>query len=494
MSCVGDHCGTGGGNIPKPGDPNNNGVLSATPAFGGIDINWTFPTTNPFAVAYTTIYRALSADFNTAILLAPQVGGGFYYDPVEPGIEYFYWITFVSINGTVGEVIGPVSAVARSSIEKTIEELTGKIDNGVLAQSLKAEIARISENALEIIKETQDRVDSQWELALQILGQQEITDETVTKVFQETTERKEADSAMVTSINLLYAQAGGNAAAIIEEATVRASADEALSTRVTSVLAKADANSAAIITENTARATADAALSTRIDTVSASTGSNASAIQTEITARTTADTALGQRIDTVNTKADGAVAAVATETTARIAADAVLSQQITTTETTLNGNIAQVQTNMQSQITTVDGKVTSIGALYTAKVNVNGLIGGFGIYNDGTEVEAGFDVDRFWIGRTGANKRKPFIIQGSEVFIDQAVINQLTFDKLRAADGSVIVQNGKMQVQYLDADNIVARKINVTGTNNQGASTSIVGGLIQVYFPSGALCLRLGVW
>lgn len=590
MSCVGDTCGTGGGNIPKPGDPNNNGVLSATPAFGGIDINWTFPTTNPFAVAYTVIYRALSNDFNTAILLAPQVGGGFYYDPVDPGIEYFYWITFVSINGTVGDLIGPVSAVARSSIEKTIEELAGKIDAGVLAQSLKTEIARIPAIDEKIFQEVQDRIDTQWNLAEQILQQQEISDETITRVVDETTQRQTADSAVVTSINQLYAQAGGNAAAISQEAivrankdealaalitnlsvqngstlaalreeervratddealsqriltlaatsgsntaavraeeTARATADEALSTRIISVLAKTDANQAAVLSEQSARTTADTALGSRIDTVSAATGENKVAIQTEITARTdkdtalglridtvqtktndnaaaitseitartNADTALGSRIDIVNTKAGENTAAVMTEQTARIAKDDALALQITQTETSLNGNLAQAQTQLQTKIDTVNGKVTSIGALYTAKVTVNGLIGGFGVYNDGTEVEAGFDVDRFWIGRTGANKRKPFIIQGGEVFIDQAVINQLTFDKLRAADGSVIVENGKLKVQYLDADNIVARKINVSASNGQGATTTIVGGLTQVFYPGGALCLRLGVW
>lgn len=494
MTCTTDYCGTGGNNIPKPGDPSNNGVLSATPAYGGIDINWTFPTTNPFAVAYTTIYRARTSDFNTAILLAPQVGGGFYYDKVDPGVEYFYWITFVSINGTVGEVIGPVSAVAMSSIDKTIQDLTGKIDNGVLAQSLKAEIARISENAVAIIDEAKERVDSQWELALQILGQQEITDETVTKVFQETKERKEADTAMVTSINLLYAQAGGNAAAILEEATVRANADEALGQRITSVLAKVDENSAAIVTEQTARADADGALGRSIETVSAATAKNAAAVQTESEARANADGALGRRIDTVSATAEGAVAATRDETVARIEADKVLAQRITTTETTLGKDIAQVQTNMEAKIDTVDGKVVKIGALYTAKVNVNGLIGGFGIYNDGTEVEAGFDVDRFWIGRTGANKKKPFIIQDDKVYIDQAVIYSLTFTKLRAEDGSVIVENGKLKAQYIDADNITARKIDITSINNQGAKTTIVGGLTQVFYPNGNLCLRLGVW
>lgn len=385
MSCVGDTCGTGGGNIPKPGDPNNNGVLSATPAFGGIDINWTFPTTNPFAVAYTVIYRALSNDFNTAILLAPQVGGGFYYDPVDPGIEYFYWITFVSINGTVGEVIGPVSAVARSAIEKIIEELTGKIDSGVLAGDLKTEIARIGDINSDLLKEARDRALADAGLSAGVGQVQDIADLAITAVVTETNERKAADAAMVESINLLYAQASGATAAIQEEARVRAEKDLAL------------------------------------------------------------------------------------------------AQQITTVQSTLDGEIAQVQTTMETKITAVDGKVTSIGALYTAKVNVNGLIGGFGVYNDGTTVEAGFDVDTFWVGRTSANKRKPFIIVGQETFIDEAVINKLTFSKLRAEDGSVIVENGKLKAAYIDADNITARKIDVSSGVAGQPRMTMVNNVQKIY-------------
>lgn len=385
MSCVGDTCGTGGGNIPKPGDPNNNGVLSATPAFGGIDINWTFPTTNPFAVAYTTIYRSLSNDFNAAILLAPQVGGGFYYDPVDPGIEYFYWITFVSINGTVGEVIGPVSAVARSAIEKIIEELTGKIDSGVLAGGLKTEIARIGDINSDLLKEARDRALADAGLSAGVGQVQDIADLAITAVVTETNERKAADAAMVESINLLYAQASGATAAIQEEARVRAEKDLAL------------------------------------------------------------------------------------------------AQQITTVQSTLDGEIAQVQTTMETKITAVDGKVTSIGALYTAKVNVNGLIGGFGVYNDGTTVEAGFDVDTFWVGRTSANKRKPFIIVGQETFIDEAVINKLTFSKLRAEDGSVIVENGKLKAAYIDADNITARKIDVSSGVAGQPRMTMVNNVQKIY-------------
>ena len=58
-SCTTGTCGVGGWGGPLPGDPDNNSVLTATPAFGGIDVSWSYPGTNPQAVAHTVLYRGV---------------------------------------------------------------------------------------------------------------------------------------------------------------------------------------------------------------------------------------------------------------------------------------------------------------------------------------------------------------------------------------------------------------------------------------------------
>ena len=297
-TCTATSCGTGGWGGPLPGDPDNNSVLTATPAFGGIDVTWTYPATNPFAVAHTKLYRGVLADFNAAILVA-NVGGNTYYDKSSSAqsIQYYYWIQFVSINGTTGELIGPASAVAMPTIDRVIQDLTGKIDAGSLSQALKTDVDKIT------------------------LNYQTLLDE---------------------------------------------------------------------ITNRTADSTAFSAL---LVNVQADVSSAIAYINNEITARQAGDSALVSSVNTL---------AVLTET-----------------------NLAAVEVTMQASINEVDQKA---GALYTAKVTVNGLVGGFGIYNDGTTIEAGFDVDTFWVGKTGANKKKPFIVSGGQVYINQAVIANATID------------------------------------------------------------------
>ncbi|TXH09435.1 MAG: hypothetical protein E6R03_16820 [Hyphomicrobiaceae bacterium] len=307
MSCSTDTCGVGGWGGPKPGDPDNNSILTATPAFGGIDVAWTLPTTNPHAVAFTTLYRGILSDFNSAIQIA-QVAGDQYYDKSQTPqlIQYYYWIRFTSINGTVGELIGPASAVARPTIDVVLEQLAGRIDAGALSQALKADIDR-----------------SQLNFA---------------------------------------------------------------------------------------------------------------ALQEEIANRTAANAAYGTALEQVQAGMEQVIGLINQEIAIRQEGESALASQVNTVALVSQNNLAAVQTTLQTNITSVGNTVSQIGALYTAKVTVNGLIGGFGIYNDGTEVQAGFDVDTFWIGRTSADKVKPFIIENGVVYMSSAVIKDGTIGIAKIAD------------------------------------------------------------
>lgn len=420
LNALGEYvCGTGDWNGPAPGDPDMTHLLiKATPAFGGIDVEWTFPNINPNAVAYTIIYRSLLPDPDSAVTLK-FAQGNFYYDPIpDTTTRYYYWIRVVSIYGTQGDLIGPASATSKPLIEDMIERLTGQIDAGVLAQSLKREIDRIELNAL----------------------------------------------------------------GITEEMLLRAQNDDALGIRISEV--------------------------------SAFTGDTRAILQEEVLARTSADEAFVSTVNTLYTTLNGNIAAVQTQVTAQATQISALAQQVTSLEAQVGDDLAQVMQQMQVKIDTVDGKVTSIGALWTAQVSVNDLIGGFGVYNDGRTVEAGFDVDRFWIGRTSANKRKPFIIDSGIVYIDEAAINKLVFSKLRDESGSFIVENGKIKAEYLQVGTLVVNNAQsdnfVTGVsgwafrpdgtveiNGVGVGTGrmrITNTLIVIYDGNGVIRVRIGLW
>lgn len=348
-TCSGDTCGTGGWAGPLPGDPDNNVVLTATTAWGGIELSWTMPGINPQAVAYVEIYRGINADFNQALLVA-RAGGDNYFDKRNTSQLYYYWIKLVSKNtGFAGDPIGPASAMAQPLVSQIIEELTGQIDDSALALALKEKIDSITTLGADLSNETAARAAALQALQELLEATQGDLDTYKTLVANEVAQRQAADGALVDQVNLVAVAGSNNAAAILNEQTARVSADSALATDMTQLEAR------------------------------------------------------------------------------------------------VNDDIAQVQLDVQAAVDDVGVAKT----LYTVRLNSNGLAGGFGVWNDGTTVAAGFDVDSFWIGKTGPDKVKPFIVQDGVVYMNNAMISQLTADKIdtkgltiKDASGNVILGAG----------------------------------------------------
>ena len=450
MSCSDKCCGTGldGINNPKPGDPDNNVSLSANTVYGGISVSWSFPTTNPQAVAHTILYRGVNNDFTKAVELV-RVGGSIYFDALNPTTDttYYYWIRFLTVNGTLLDKVGPVSATAKVRGPQTLESLTGLIDSSVLAQELKSSIAGITLQGQALLKEIEDRLAANTELSALLALVQSGQQDSMTYVQQEITQRTTADSAIVESINLMAAAVEQNAAAILTETQVRVDKDTAMASQITTLFSQSSGY--------------------------------ASAIQSEASTRANADSALATTITTLTTRVGNAESTISDEARTRSSDDAALSSRITTAESSLFGNVATGQVALQTQITSQNGKITSIGSLYTAKVQVNGLIGGFGVYNDGTLVDAGFDVDRFWIGRTGPDKVKPFIIDSGIVYIDKARIRNADIDTLKIAGNAVTVP---------------ASVSGYGGASGVNTGSNVYIGQVSIYMPQYGSAVLIANW
>jgi len=597
------YCGTSGGLGPLPSDPDSNLILTVKPAFGGIDVLWTWPEINGHAVAYTIIYRSTNADFATAVA-HHRSSSDFYYDRVNPeqNIEYFYWVRWISINGTEGELIGPASAVARPTVEQTIEMLTGQITAGVLAQSLKEELQRIDGLNSDLGSEIAARLAQYDAIQADLAQFQNDVTGLATIIANDVQRLEDADTAQINQINVLGAKTDSTEAMIIQESKTRADADSALAQTIETLQASSankfyqdtppdpavvtlqeddiwvdttepadgaepqyplyqwdgaqwvlqDPNTlaglhAAIEAEKMARVTRDGALAQRTDTLEASVGrksrtyfqanppalpenigdlwidtddknrlyrwdgsswvdaSASTGIQvfrqsTAPLAENVGDLWFDDDDDDRGYRWDGSIwqplnlmtgnqvsAAIEEYDTARVGFCMINDSPDATKEnrdacvaaggTWLNMYaIAEVvkgvhitdgqngTASIQQRMVTYKDDLDALNAEYTVKVQTDSatgekIVGGFGIATDtGTgTVEAGFDVDRFWVGKLG-NKKYPFIIEGQEVFIDEAVINELTFSKLRDESGSVVVNNGKLSADHIDVDNLVAQQ------------------------------------
>ena len=389
-------CGIGDWNGPKPGDPSNNATLSAVGAFGGIDVTWTFPTTNPAAVAHTLLFRATSEFFENSVQRA-VVAGDNYYDKSEPGnsanYTYWYWIQIVSVNGTIGEVIGPVSAVAKATVAQTIEMLTGQITEGLLATTLKSDISKITTLNFDLEAEIANRISGQGAINEALNAAIDTANDAITLIGNETTSRITADAATISSLDVMAVGFNKSLAGIVTEIELKTGPKSALAIKV--------------------------------ETLQASVGADKAAVQTTLNALVNQDTAFASKIDKV--------------------------------ETTLNGSTVAGEVGLISQIDKVTGTVNGIwSARISTTIDGKKLIGGFGLTNNGETVEAGFDVDTFWVGKQKPTTDKlPFIIRNGETFINDAVIEKLTINKLRSTDNSFAFENGKLKANLFEVQKIV---------------------------------------
>lgn len=390
-------CGTGTWTGPLPGDPDNNVLLHTTEAFGAIRVGWTFPTTNPHAVANILLYRASVLDYALATRIAVATGDS--YLDLHPDIitdtVFYYWIKVVSVNGTVGSLIGPAMGTARPKINTIITELSGKIDSSALSTALRTEITSVGTLASQASLDVATLTDINTLLSNVIDGVQGEVDVAKTLIQDEAIERTNQNSALAYTIDSISAGFNSSFASIVDEDYVFVDGTKSLAGRLNSLALEIGDIEVGV----------DVVTSGRIDALEGITEST-----------------------------------------------------------------------------------------YVVKLTADGLVGGFGIHNDSDTVEAGFDVDTFWVGKSSGNPQwinntvyavnavieykqviwrakvshtstlekiplstgvdnawwenigttvvKPFIISGGEVYIDQAVIKEVTVDKLRTALGGVIIEDG----------------------------------------------------
>ena len=466
-------CGTGGWRGPKPGDPDMNLVLRAVGVAGGIQITVSEPHLNAHAVAHIRLYRSSSSNYLTATHIV-NFSGTSYYDKMENSspVTYYYWIEVVSINGTIGEVIGPASATSIDYIDEILDSLKGNIDTSYLDSLLTSQIGRIEDLDTNISQEIQDRLLANQVLQNALNQVQTDIGQVATYMNQETIERVDGHNVLLSMINAIAAGVNGNAVAITNEQTIRINEFESVAEDITALFTNFGDAMSAIQSEALTRSTEDNAMTQRIDAAVSAIGDNASAIQTEsntrvnaINAATNLITTLESKVDqnysglqsslsTVSTTANTAAnnitqltskvnqntANIQTESQTRVNAINSLASNISTVQSTLNQNISQVQQGLNTQIGRIDGHNTAINSItaeYFIKLNVNGLVGGFGLYNTGSSIQAGFSVNEFWVGSTQQNKRKPFKVVDNQTFIDNAVIRDGEITNAKIAQAAI---------------------------------------------------------
>ncbi|GGD63503.1 host specificity protein J [Caballeronia grimmiae] len=274
------------------------------------------------------------------------------------------------------------------------------------------------------------------------------------------------------------------AAAITQEAQSRADADSALSQRL-------DVVSAQVLVPPLAGSTDDYAGSTEIY----------AGVWSEQSARAEADLAIARNVETVTAQVTSSstqlIAAVQTETQARVDADAAQASQITTVQATANSAQALAQTASNSYAD-INGRVAASYQIKT-QITSNGrtYIAGIGVGVDNTsgtvESQVLVSASRFAVlDPNGSAVTAPFVIQGGQVFMSQALIgvgwiqNAMIGDVIQA---TAVGANG--QPRWVLNKN---GALTMNGANNGDGYTVIDDSGGRTYDANGTLRVRWGKW
>jgi predicted phage tail protein len=172
-------------------------------------------------------------------------------------------------------------------------------------------------------------------------------------------------------------------------------------------------------------------------------------IQTEAVARASEDGAMASRIDTVSAQLSDTAAMVQQEAIARANGDSAVANYTTSVQANLNNtnsNLATTNANVttaSNAIATLNGKVAAsysikLGVSYNGYYYAAGM--GIGIENTpaGMQSQVIFLADRFAImnGAT-ANFVAPFVVQGGQTIINNALIGTASITNAMIADAQI---------------------------------------------------------
>lgn len=277
-------------------------------------------------------------------------------------------VTRLATTGGVGD------GTAASVIDAVVAEI---LDSQLLAD-LQQRITDIDTNATTIGDQIA-RVDAL------IAG---LTDGTFT--LHEAEAREEADTLINQTIDLMGAKSDDGLSFVFDLDTVKVSPTESLGDRLSGLSSSLDTVQASVTDEASTRATADEALGTRVDGVLATANNNNALILQEQTARASADSSMASDIQTLQSSVGDNTASISTQ------------------QTVLNGVKAQ----------------------YMLKLDVNGYVSGFGLYNSGGSSKFYVLADQFAVVTPGKSPVVPFAVDSSGVYMNDAYIRNLVVDKI----------------------------------------------------------------
>ncbi|WP_445390959.1 host specificity protein J [Stenotrophomonas pavanii] len=464
--------------------------LTTTSIVFGIRLAWEFPP-GATDTQRTEIWRSTGPDRQTATKLGdyayPQ--NRLELDGLAAGARFYFWARLVDRSGNIGPWYPAGTGVVGEASTNQSEYdayFSGRISESALGQELLTKIEAI--DSLEPLLPLVYDADAIYEVGQTVVygGRTYVWRATepgnsqppsaswqdvgegmagygalVSQVEQNTQNISEVDGKVVAQAQKL--------SGIAAQLDVQAAGDTDWGAGDTTVFA-------GTITLQSVIASQDLVQAKRTDQVEVKLGQTNAAVRSEATARSTGDQALGARVDTTN---------------ANLANTNATVQQVSQSVVNLDGKIAATYT--------VRAQVTSDGNIYMAGMGLGVEQQPDGSYQSQILMQA----DRFGvINVVNGNVTAPFVIQGGQTFISQALIGTSWINTANIADAAIT--NTKISGTIQSDDYVPGQtgwRINKAAGGGFEFNGSVAGGYrlnitnqgIYIRYPNGNLAIELGV-
>lgn len=565
---------------PDMSIPPGPGGFQAVSVFGFITLIWDSPAKHYRNHGLTNVYRSSEDNIANAVMVG-RTAGFSYNDPMRgdlAGTEgFYYWIRWVSSAGVEGPPNSPDGTYVEPTpdLDWLMDKISGEIDEGWLAQDLVKRIDLVDGSGPGSVNQRLNTLSTgiQSQMASIEVQLAEIAgapthvpsatyaSATLVKSDGSIYRAKQAVPANIAISNTTYWQKVGDYASIGEMLS-------AIGVRMDTVEVTVDEVTGSLASQSEALT----ALTNRVGATEQGLSGNSESIQSlsskvesiggSVTAQASRFDALRAQVreNDGTSELDDAIRGfqAAAQFAEQVKVEATRYEATTTRLTTLDSDMAGNRSNIMlleetvatdrfaaaQQIallkTSVDGNTATlqqqatvlngVSAAYVIKTDVNGLVSGYGLYNDGQTSDFAINVNRFWIG-TPNSSVKPFMLVGGISYLDTAMIRDasiqsgklgpISFGKLVDASGNPITTvAGKLMAQHIAVDQIeigfaqvsgdvfstnyipgllgwrLSRNgdFEINGSVPGGPRLKITPSLIQMWYPNGDVMMRMGTW
>lgn len=339
---------------------------------------------------------ALLPTFENAVKITEFTGTVFAH-PSNPATTWHVWIKWQSVDGVLSTApaggTNGLFTTTGQNVATLLTALAGQITQSQLFNTLGARIDLIdgasglagSVNARVLAEATARgtaidtvntlRADGDAQIAATVTTLTAVSGANLAGLTLEQSTRADAQSAMSSQLTAIVANSGAGLAGLVTTQTASADASAALASQMATIKSSFDGSTAGIQVAQESSASANQALALQLSTVVASTGMNTAGIISSQEVGATADTSTALRVDTLAAVSGANLAGIREVQIAQATADTSMASQVTTIQASVAGNTAAISTESTARAS-ADG---TLFAQYTVKVDVAGLVSGYGL-------------------------------------------------------------------------------------------------------------------